>query len=862
MTLTNAFRKLAGLVVLTALSSIAQAGPLEELQPGHWYEVPNSRMSAVDPCPGRNCSYSGNSGQSAVIEEWNGGAFATRYGTKGALITWGGGHRGYLGNEIYAFDLGTLRWIRVTDPVVNPSCNLAEAELQDGSPCSPHNYDYVDYHPGTNSFIKLGSASDQNEGGGGSPRVHLFSFDTKQWRRGARKQTFLSGTGATSAYDASRDVFWYLSAYNIPFAKYDPNANGGAGQWTEYQRYWIDIDGNASIDAERDLYVVLEGRSAQRVFAFDLKNPNTPPVQLNTTGDRTPELSKANGFEWDPVTKQFVAWVGGSQVYTLRAPASGDWRTGQWVWSRVNAAATNTVTPTAPAGVGTYSRWRYVPGLNIFVVYNGVNDNVFFYKLSAGGGTPVTNPTVTLSASPTAVASQGSTTLTWTTTNANACSASASPANANWTGSRAVSGTATIAGLTTSTTFSLACTSSSGGSTNRSVSVTVDAPTPAPTVTLSANPTSVALNGSSTLTWTTSNASSCTATDGTGGWAGSKATSGSQSISPIAAATTFTLTCTGAGGTTARSANVSLVSPPSVSFSANPTAVASGSRTTLTWTSANASACSASGAWSGAKATSGTEQSAALSANSSFTIECSGPGGSTRQSASVTVTTTPPPPSPVPVPTVSFAANPTSVASGARTTLSWSSTNATACVASGAWSGNKAASGSEESAALTADSTFTIRCDGAGGSTSRNVGVTVTAAPPTSPPGPGPTAVPPPSVTLVSNPDTVTAGSSVTLSWTVINASSCTASDGWAGTKTMSGQEAVSVNAKTTYTLTCAGAGGTGGSSVTVSIASANPTGTSDDDGGSGTIDPLLLAALGSLLAAFRLRSRRSAVAR
>ncbi len=845
MNVANTCRTLSHTLVLLALAAAAQAGPLEDLQPGHWYEVPNSRMSAVDPCPGRNCAYSGAGGQSAVISDWNGGAFATRYGTKGALITWGGGHRGYLGNEIYAFDLGTLRWIRVTEPVNNPSCNLAEAELQNGTPCSPHNYDYIDYHPGTNSFIKLGSASDHNEGGGGSPRVHLFSFDTNTWRRGARKPTFLSGTGASSAYDSTRDVFWYLSAYDIPFAKYDPNANGGAGQWTEYARFWIDIDAVASIDTERDLYVVLEGRSAQRVYAFDLKNPNQPPVTLNTTGDRTPELSKANGFEWDPVTKQFVSWVGGTQVYTLRAPA-GDWRTGQWVWTRVNAAATNTTTPTPPAGVGTYSRWRYAPAVNAFVLYNGTSDNVFFYKLS--NGTAVSNPAITFSASSTSVAQQGSTDLTWTVTNANACSATASPANTNWSGTRALSGTQAITGLTASTAFTLSCTNATGGSATRTVNVTVAAATPAPTVNLTASPTSVALNGSSTLSWTTTNASSCTASGGIAGWPGTKSTSGSQSVSPIGAATTFTLACTGTGGTTSRNVSIAIVSPPSVTLSANPTTVASGARTTLTWSSSGASTCSASGGWSGAKTTSGTEQSAALSANATFTLDCTGTGGTTRQSVPVTVSAAPPPPPPTPAPTVSLAANPSTVASGARTTLSWSSTDATSCSASGAWTGSKALAGNEESAALSANASFTITCAGAGGTTSRTATVSVNANPPSN-------TTPPPTVTLWSNPEIVPAGTTATLTWNVANASSCSAGDGWTGTKPVTGSEPIAVSAKTTFSLTCTGAGGTGGASITVSIASTTGNG-AEEDSGSGSLDPLLLLILGSLLAAFRIRPR------
>jgi fibronectin type 3 domain-containing protein len=61
-------------------------------------------------------------------------------------------------------------------------------------------------------------------------------------------------------------------------------------------------------------------------------------------------------------------------------------------------------------------------------------------------------------------------------------------------------------------------------------------------------------------------------------------------------------------------------------------------------------------------------------------------------------------------------------------TLTWSSTDATSCTASGAWSGSKPLSGSESVGPLTQDSTFTLSCTGSGGTTSRPVTVTVAAA--------------------------------------------------------------------------------------------------------------------------------------
>ena len=372
-----------------AISAPCVAGPIDTLAPGHWYEVLNSAVKTIDPCPQKTCSFSANEGQAAVIDDWNGGALATRYGGKGGFIVWGGGHSGYYGNEIYVFDIESLKWQRVSSPVVNPVCNLSEGELQDGSPCAAHTFDGVDYHPGTNSFALLGIVA-LEEGIQSSPRVHFFDFDTLTWRRGQRYPGMSQGMYTATAYDSTRDVFWMIPAFEAPVGKYDPNANSGAGAWTTYNSYTLDSGHVASIDPTRDILVVIDGYSQHRLIVWDLKNPNSPIVP-RVSGATTPMQGYGNGFDWDPVQKVFVAWTGGTSVYTL-TPPSGDWRTGTWVWAQVAAASDNTVTPSAKNSNNTYSRWRYAPGVNAWVLVNRTSDNVFFYKLAAGEGTPVPNP--------------------------------------------------------------------------------------------------------------------------------------------------------------------------------------------------------------------------------------------------------------------------------------------------------------------------------------------------------------------------------------------------------------------------------------------------------------------------------------
>tara|TARA_B100000886_G_scaffold128895_1_gene86948 strand:+ start:434 stop:4822 length:4389 start_codon:yes stop_codon:yes gene_type:complete len=95
---------------------------------------------------------------------------------------------------------------------------------------------------------------------------------------------------------------------------------------------------------------------------------------------------------------------------------------------------------------------------------------------------------------------------------------------------------------------------------------------------------------------------------------------------------------------------------------------------------------------------------------------CGGGGGGSSEP-----TPTPPP---APRPTVNLSAEPLSVLTGDETTLSWTTTNATTCSASGSWSGQKATSGSESvTINTTGNNQFSLSCSGPGGSGSASVNV-------------------------------------------------------------------------------------------------------------------------------------------
>ncbi|HJS21852.1 MAG TPA: hypothetical protein VJ764_04290 [Steroidobacteraceae bacterium] len=581
-------------------------------------------------------------------------------------------------------------------------------------------------------------------------------------------------------------------------------------------------------------------------------------AQVTVSANPAPTLTlTANPTAVMPGGNSTLTW---SSANTTSCTASGGWTgtkatSGNQVIGNITATATYSLQCTGAGG--NISRSAQVT----------VSNN------------PPPAPTVNLSASPTSVAVNDSAMLNWTSTNATSCTASGA-----WTGTKAAQGSESTGALSNTATYSLSCTGA-GGTASDSVTVTVtpgggggggsdddssgggslgwmslalllalslarrgarilanarvaydalarrhvlraaaagltvsalvltgcsssgeeeEPSTQAPTLSLSANPMSVAMGGSTQLTWSSTDATSCT---GSGDWSGTVAPSGTQTINNITSNKTFSAQCSGPGGTSAMQSvtvTVSGTPAPTVTLSANPTTVNSGGSTQLTWSSTNATACTASGGWSGAKIPSGNQTISNLTATTQFALQCSGAGGNSAvQTVTVTVNGAPPPP----VPTLTFSGNPTTVMSGGSSMLSWSSTNATTCTASGAWSGPRDTTGTQNLTNLTATATYSLRCTGAGGNSPlRNVTITVTP-------------LPAPTLSLSANPATINSGQQSVLTWNTSNVTACTASGGWSGAKNVNGSETVGpLTQTTTYTLSCTGTGGSVNRNATVTV--------------------------------------------
>ena len=102
------------------------------------------------------------------------------------------------------------------------------------------------------------------------------------------------------------------------------------------------------------------------------------------------------------------------------------------------------------------------------------------------------------------------------------------------------------------------------------------------------------------------------------------------------------ISCGGGGGSTGNNSEVAQVPAPVISFSVSSSEIAINETVTLSWTSSNASSCTASGDWSGSRAVSGSEDVApGTSGDFTYTLSCSGEGGSSTSSVSVSATAPP-----------------------------------------------------------------------------------------------------------------------------------------------------------------------------------------------------------------------------
>lgn len=348
-----------------------------------WFEARNTQMR--DVCVPDAVGVGGTGGCGAVIDAFSGGAYD---GVRNQMILWGGGRDDYHGNELYAFDVPSGAWRRLTQPT---TVDFTDRDpLPDGNPVSRHTYDALEVITQDDSLWAHGGlrASDS------APTLVTWIYDLAQSQWTSQNPTVPGpgGFAIGSAYDALSRRVLYRGTRD--FFSYDVEANTWAPlkffesspEWPRYERNGTKT---AAIDPTRRLFWSV-GSGDILVWNIDTSSIVTDqwvttgggvytnadhvegnPEQVFVSGGGDVYNSEAPGLAYDIAADQLVAWANDGGPYRLNLQTR--------VWTQGSGDGA----PTSQTYGGTFGRWRYIPDYNVFILVNDVYDDVVFYKNTA-----------------------------------------------------------------------------------------------------------------------------------------------------------------------------------------------------------------------------------------------------------------------------------------------------------------------------------------------------------------------------------------------------------------------------------------------------------------------------------------------
>jgi hypothetical protein len=211
--------------------------------------------------------------------------------------------------------------------------------------------------------------------GGNLRKTWTFDLGTKQWELMYKGESVNPDSGdgpgyymQTCTYDSvTRKVFYACDGGTYTY-EYDANV------WTKINTARSTASQGSLVDYQRHRFVRLGADGSNwdhHVAVYDLTKPGYPKVNHLTTGANNILTRDAVGAEYDPVADKYVCWRD-SNVYSLDPDT--------WVWTQHSRNGAPATTPN-----GVYGRWRYIPHVNAYICVTAHDQNVHFYKLTAGG---------------------------------------------------------------------------------------------------------------------------------------------------------------------------------------------------------------------------------------------------------------------------------------------------------------------------------------------------------------------------------------------------------------------------------------------------------------------------------------------
>jgi|GEM_PF-5252252 len=353
-----------------------------------WYEVPGSNLSSVYQSPAPP-----GYGQDQIMEAWNGAAFDTRHNR--LIIAGAGTVSNYAGNEVYAFDVDSLKWFRVknsadsfdTDDATTPYYYNGGAEPDSQQPRPGGTYDEIAYDSTTNHLYIYGLPHTYYYGHTWEDLFQLH-MDSLTWTNVQEFEGDINYGGSVSAQDPTTGKIWFFG-------------NGGHGWLNEldptvdtlvsHGNFWSyeHIPGyqTAAVMPSTHEMIAIGGGEAN---VWDLTGSgNIFHSSLTTTNCDSLVEGNAPGFEWSRTDRKIFGWAGGTHVISMDST---------YTCTDISPSDSNTVTPDEAATYGTYGRWRYIPKHNVFMLVNSTTGSVYFYR-PGPPGTPST-PVVSIVSPP------------------------------------------------------------------------------------------------------------------------------------------------------------------------------------------------------------------------------------------------------------------------------------------------------------------------------------------------------------------------------------------------------------------------------------------------------------------------------
>lgn len=352
------------------------------LPPGHWCEVPDSHLKDAAKRPQDHADYDPATGTSRAFEsyqrvggvnyitKWSGGVMDT---ARNRLVVFGGGHNDYGGNELYAFDLDTLAWERLTDPTPFPRRWDDEGgrfiQNDDGTPISRHTYSGLAYIAHAGKLFAFGGAPDSAIGGCGVDGTWTYDLaGDGGWTLVARHpEAPTTRCEDNAVYDPDSGLVFYLSK-DIPHHAFDVDS----GTWKRI--------GSPTKNTHNQTLAHVPPLRAFAVTGYDGRVVLLDPADglaaktLPTSGATEIEDMKNPGLAWDPVAERLIAWRRGGTVYSL------DVGTGEW--TKHTPPPTNRTTPPEKVD-GVYGEFAYSQPSNVFIYFDRPFHNVWLYRHAA-----------------------------------------------------------------------------------------------------------------------------------------------------------------------------------------------------------------------------------------------------------------------------------------------------------------------------------------------------------------------------------------------------------------------------------------------------------------------------------------------